>query len=97
MYIILMHEQSGFYLIIRRRKERTEKMETNIQNKIEAILSGRLKYTSSNLAFNMLISKLQKKVKADPGCIKACVEEVDAFVAKYPIVAKVDFINISAL
>ncbi len=74
-----------------------EKMDTKIRTKMEDILSGRLKYTSSNLAFNMLISKMQKKVKADPGSIDVCIGEIDDFVTKYPIVAKVDFINIAAL
>ena len=72
-------------------------MEAKIRTKMEDILSGKLKYTSSNLAFNMLISKLQKRIKADPGCINDCIGEVEAFVEKYPIVAKVDFINIAAL
>ncbi len=72
-------------------------MEAVIQGKIREILSGRLKYTSSNLAFNMLISKMQKKVKADPESMDACIGEIDEFVAKYPIVAKVDYINIAAL
>ncbi len=72
-------------------------MDANIQEKIEGILSGRLKYTSSNLAFNMLISKMQKKVKADPESMGSCIGEIDAFVSKYPIVAKVDYINIAAL
>ncbi len=72
-------------------------MEANIQAKLEAILSGKLKYTSSNLAFNMLISKLQKKVKADSECMADCIKDINDFVTKYPIVAKVDFINIAAL
>ncbi|MBQ7505773.1 MAG: hypothetical protein IJT05_00455 [Lachnospiraceae bacterium] len=72
-------------------------MEAVVQEKMKRILQGDLKYTSANLAFNMLISKLQKRVQADPGSIELCIREMDAFLAKYPIVAKVDAANIAAL
>ena len=61
------------------------------------ILKGELRYTSTNLAFNMLISKLQKKLQADPQNMDLCMKEMDEFLAKYPIVAKVDLANIAAL
>ena len=61
------------------------------------ILKGELRYTSTNLAFNMLISKLQKKLQADPQNMDPCMKEMDEFLAKYPIVAKVDLANIAAL
>lgn len=72
-------------------------MEAVVREKTERILLGELRYTSANLAFNMLISKLQKKLKADPGSLDACMKEMEAFLAKYPIVAKVDGANIAAL
>lgn len=72
-------------------------MEENAQAKMEKILKGELKYTSSNLAFNMMISKMQKKVLQDANNMSACLEEMDEFLAKYPIVAKVDLANIAAL
>ena len=72
-------------------------MEENAQAKMEKILKGELKYTSSNLAFNMMISKMQKKVLQDANNMSACLEELDEFLAKYPIVAKVDLANIAAL
>ena len=72
-------------------------MDAAVQEKVEKILKGELKYTSSNLAFNMQITKLQKKLKSDPGSMEACRKEMDAFLAKYPIVAKVDLANIAAL
>ena len=72
-------------------------MDAVVQGKIEKILRGELKYTSSNLAFNMLISKMQKKLQLDPGSMEACMRELDEFLAKYPIVAKVDLANIAAL
>ena len=72
-------------------------MDANVREKMEGILRGELRYTSANLAFNMLITKLQKKIKADPGCMEGCMKETDEFLAKYPIVAKVDLANIAAL
>ncbi|MBR3524954.1 MAG: hypothetical protein IKO11_03820 [Lachnospiraceae bacterium] len=72
-------------------------MEANIRGKLEKILRGELKYTSMNLAFNMLITKLKKKVQADPGSMDACMKEMEEFLSKYTIVAKVDLANIAAL
>ena len=72
-------------------------MEAVVRDKMKRILQGDLKYTSANLPFNMLIAKLQKKVQTDPGSIEVCMKEMDAFLAKYPIVAKVDAANIAAL
>ena len=45
----------------------------------------------------MLISKMQKKVESDPDAMGSCMKEMDEFLAKYPIVAKVDLANIAAL
>ena len=72
-------------------------MEAGVQKKVESILKGELKYTSTNLAFNMLISKMQKKLQSDPGCMESCMKEMEEFLSKYPIVAKVDLANIAAL
>ncbi len=72
-------------------------MDAVVQEKMIKILKGELKYTSSNLAFNMMIAKLQKRLKSDPACIEACIGELEGFLAKYPIVAKVDLANIVAL
>ena len=72
-------------------------MEENAQAKMEKILKGELKYTSSNLAFNMMISKMKKKVEQDANSMSECILEMDEFLAKYPIVAKVDLANIAAL
>ena len=72
-------------------------MEASVQAKVEQILKGELRYTSSNLVFNMMISKMQKKVQQDPGCMESCMKEMEEFLAKYPIVAKVDLANIAAL
>ncbi len=72
-------------------------MDAAVQEKVKKVLSGELKYSSSNLAFNMLITKMQKRLKADAGSMDACIKEMDVFLAKYPIVAKVDLANIAAL
>ena len=72
-------------------------MEALVQEKVEKLLRQEIKYTSSNLALNMLISKMQKRLQADPQCMESCIKEMDEFLAKYPIVAKVDMANIAAL
>ena len=72
-------------------------MDATAQEKIKKILCGELRYTSTNLAFNMLISKMQKKIQTDPANLEACMKEMEEFLAKYPIVAKVDLANIAAL
>ena len=72
-------------------------MDAIVQDKVVKVLKGELRYSSSNLAFNMLISKMQKKLKADAGSLDACMAEMEEFLKKYPIVAKVDLANIAAL
>ncbi len=72
-------------------------MEALAQEKMEKLLRGEVKYTSSNLALNMLISKMQKRLQSDPQSMETCIKEMDEFMSKYPIVAKVDFANIVAL
>ena len=51
-----------------------------LQAKFEEILKGNLKYVSSNLALNMLISRLQRKAIADPRNMAAYIRELDEFV-----------------
>ena len=72
-------------------------MDAIVREKIEKILRGELKYTSANLALNMLISKMQKRVQADEQNMDSCIKEIEAFLDKYTIVAKVDLANIAAL
>ena len=72
-------------------------MNENAREKVMKILRRELKYTSTNLAFNMLISNLQRKLQADPGSMDACMTEMEGFLKKDPIVAKVDLANIAAL
>ncbi|MCR5733273.1 MAG: hypothetical protein K6G22_01585 [Lachnospiraceae bacterium] len=72
-------------------------MEAVAREKLERLLKGELKYTSSSLAFNMLISKLKKRIQADQQSFESCMNEMDEFLTKYPIVAKVDLANIALL
>ncbi|MBE6910173.1 MAG: hypothetical protein E7474_11470 [Ruminococcaceae bacterium] len=72
-------------------------MAPNVQAKFQLILQKKLKYTSANLGFNMLISKLQRKVASDPDSMTACLNEVDEFAAKFPAVVNADFAKIAAL
>lgn len=72
-------------------------MDAIVREKMEKILRGELKYTSANLALNMLISKMQKRVQADEQNMDSCIKEIEAFLDKYTIVAKVDLANIAAL
>ncbi|MBR5376038.1 MAG: hypothetical protein IK139_02050 [Lachnospiraceae bacterium] len=72
-------------------------MDAAVQEKIGKILKGELRYTSTNLAFNMMITKMQKRLAENPDIMDSCIKEMDVFLAKYPIVAKVDLANIAAL
>ena len=72
-------------------------MDANVSERIEKILKGELSYTSTNLAFNMLITKMRKRIQTDPASLEACMREMEEFLSKYPIVAKVDLANIAAL
>ena len=72
-------------------------MAPNVEAKLQQLLLGELKYTSGNLGLNMLIARLQKRVAEDSDCMAACIEELDAFAAKYPTLVSVDFDNIAAL
>ena len=72
-------------------------MDAAVSEKIKKLLRRELRYTSTNLAFNMMISKMQKKLDADPAAMGDCMKEMEMFLGKYPIVAKVDLANIAAL
>ena len=72
-------------------------MAPNVETKFQLILQKKLKYTSANLGFNMLISKLQRKLASDPGCMAECLKEADEFAAKFPAVVNADFARIAAL
>lgn len=72
-------------------------MDPAVREKVERILKGELKYSSSNRALNKLMDSIQERLKEDPESLENCMEEMDDFFSKYPIVAKVDLANIAAL
>lgn len=72
-------------------------MAPNVSEKFELILQKKLRYTSANLGFNMLISRLQRKLAEDPGSLAVCLKEIDDFTAKYPATTKADLEKIAAL
>ena len=72
-------------------------MAPNVETQFQLILQKKLRYTSANLGFNMLISKLQRKLASDPDCMAECLKEVDEFAAKFPAVVNADFAKIAAL
>ena len=72
-------------------------MEINVEEKIRLILQGKLSFTSGNLAFNLLINKLKRKVNENPGCIADCIREIEEFGSKYPKVVATDFAVIASL
>ena len=72
-------------------------MDINVQEKLQFVLQGKLYFTSGNLAFNMLINKLKRKVSENPECIADCIREIEEFGSKYPKVVATDFAMIAAL
>ena len=72
-------------------------MDSVIADKLKLVLQGHARYSSENLAFNLLIKKLQRKIEADPGCVDACLKEIDEFALKYEKIVATDFAKISAL
>ena len=72
-------------------------MDSNVMTNIQKLLEGQISYSSGNLAFNMLINRLKRKVSEDPGCISSCLKEVEDFGTKYPKVAAADFSAIASL
>lgn len=74
-------------------------MTSDVKGKMEKILVGQLKYTSSNLGFNMLVTRLQRKAMADPtpGTVSDCMKEIEEFASKYQAIMEPEFAKIAAL
>ena len=74
-----------------------ERMENNLQSKFEKIISQKLEMKFQSLGLGMLFTRLIGKYKANPTpeTMKACVADVNAFVAKYESVLKEDLENLS--
>ena len=58
-------------------------MTPEVQRNVERILVGNVKFVSTNLGFNMLISKLQRRVAEDPSSLEGSVRDLDTYVTKY--------------
>ena len=72
-------------------------MDSNVRTNLQKMLEGQVNYSSGNLAFNMLINRLKRKVSEDPGSMAGCIKEIEDFGAKYPKVAAADFSAIAGL
>lgn len=60
-------------------------MELIVQQKLEKMISGQASFSSHNLGFNLLVSRLQRNYAANktPIEMKSCIQEADAFFSKY--------------
>jgi len=72
-------------------------MEDNVREKLQMLLRGQIRYSSENLAFNMLIKKLQRRVEQDPRALDICINEAKEFAEKYPKITATDFAKIASL
>jgi hypothetical protein len=60
-------------------------MDVILHQKLEKLVAGQAAFSSHNLGFNLLISRLQKTyaAKSTPAELTNCVQEISAFLAKY--------------
>jgi hypothetical protein len=60
-------------------------MAVNLDHNLEQLIMGKLRYQSSNLGLNLLISRLQKKYTAGQNSAELgdCLQEMNAFFDKY--------------
>lgn len=67
--------------------------------KFERLIKGQIQYTSSNLGFNLLISRLQRKYAQDSSqnSLNSCIQEMKAFFEKYKAISTKDLEEISKL
>jgi hypothetical protein len=63
-------------------------MAVNLDHNLEQLIMGKLKYQSSNLGLNLLISRLQKKYSAGQTSaeLSNCLQEMKAFFDKYKLI-----------
>ena len=71
-------------------------MPKNVEDKIAKIVKGECQYTSKNLGFNLLISRLQLQYNLDksPNNLNKCMTEVKDFMAKYEKAMSAEFDSI---
>ncbi|MFY9426461.1 MAG: hypothetical protein WBI74_12590 [Caldicoprobacterales bacterium] len=57
----------------------------DLDSKFEKLIKNQIKYKSSSLALNLLISRLQRKYSANPSPaqLNDCLQEMKAFFEKY--------------
>ncbi|MCR5310322.1 MAG: hypothetical protein K6E32_02745 [Lachnospiraceae bacterium] len=72
-------------------------MTPEVQRNVERILVGNVKFVSTNLGFNMLISKLQRRVAEDPSNLEGSVRDLDTYVTKYKSMLADEVHKIAAL
>jgi hypothetical protein len=60
-------------------------LDTLLNQKLEKLIKGQAVYTSKNLGFNLLISRMQKKYAANAvnAEMNSCLKEVNQFLEKY--------------
>jgi hypothetical protein len=60
-------------------------MDIVLQQQFEKLVDGRMTFTSHNLGFNLLISRLKKNYTSNqtPSEMSSCIHEIDAFCSKY--------------
>ena len=60
-------------------------MDLLLQQKLEKMISGQASFSSHNLGFNLLVSRLKKNYAANSTVneMKSCIQEVDIFLKKY--------------
>jgi len=64
----------------------------DLEPKFEKLIKNQAKYKSSNLALNLLISRLQRKYSANqsPRQLDDCLKEMKAFFEKYASILQND-------
>lgn len=60
-------------------------MQGDLNSSFEKLIKGQKEFKSSNLGFNLLISRLQKKYNSNSSQpeLENCLEEMHAFMEKY--------------
>jgi hypothetical protein len=60
-------------------------VDLTLKQKLEKLIQGQAVFTSQNLGFNLLVSRLQKKYAANRTTseLSGCVQEIMAFLTKY--------------
>lgn len=67
-------------------------MELELNSKFEKLIKGQASYQSTNLGYNLLISRLQKKYQTNQTAaeLSNCLQEMKAFFEKYRAIMTTD-------